>query len=198
MTRSGLAFIRLVSRLPWPVGVAVSAAGAGVFLAGFLAVPRHAFMQFAGLAALLLGSVAAVIAAVEPKPRDPSAPTLTGPESLRELGLEDFQSTVAGAYGRRGYDIIDDPEHGGARGVDIRLYKGGKLTLVQTKHWREEITREMAQELCAGMAAEKAAAGVLVTTAGISAEARQLTCGKPIELMAGPELWKFVNWTAAD
>jgi restriction system protein len=196
MARPGLVFIRFVSRLPWPVGAAVSAGGFVVFFAVFLTARQDGFLLFCGISAALLGSLSAVISYLEPKTQDRSAQALAGPESLRQLGLEDFQSVMSGAYGRRGYDVIDDPEHGGARGVDVRLYKDGKLILVQTKHWREDITPGMARELCEGMAAEKAARGVLVTTSGISAEARSYVAGKPIELMDGPELWRFVNWTA--
>ncbi|MBI5239584.1 MAG: restriction endonuclease [Elusimicrobia bacterium] len=193
MTRFGLALIRFVSRLPWPIGAAVSAAGIAVVLAGFLALPRQNLLLFCGIAAALLGSVSAVIAFVEPKPQARSSRTLTGPESLRELGLEDFQSVVSGAYGRLGYDIFDNPEGGGLRGVDIRLHKGGKLTLVQTKHWREDITPAMVKELCGAVAADQAAQGIMVTTAGISPEARASAQGGPIELLDGPAVWKLVG-----
>jgi restriction system protein len=167
----------------------MAAAGIAVFLTS----PNYGFLQFCGLSAALLGGIAAVIAYVEPKRRDQPGQTLTGPESLRELSLDDIESLLAGAYGRLGYDIIDDPEYGGARGVDVRLYKDGRLALVQTKYWRDEITQAMVSALCDVVAAEKAAQGIIVTTGKVAPEARRFAQGKPLTLIDGPALWELVK-----
>jgi hypothetical protein len=181
--------IKVISQLPWPVGASLAAAGLAVFLAS----PKDGALQFGGLAATLLCGIAAVIAYLEPKRQDQPANTLTGPESLRELALEDVQSVVAGAYGRLGYDIIDDPEYGGARGVDVRLYKDGRLALVQTKYWRDEITQAMVSALCDVVAAEKAAQGIIVTTGKVAPEVRRFAQGQPLTLLDGAAFWELVK-----
>jgi restriction system protein len=116
-----------------------------------------------------------------------------GPQSLRDFPLEQFQSLLAGAYGRLGYDNVDDPKGGGTGGVDIRLYKDGRLTLVQAKYWRDDITEPMVSALFDVMAAEKAAAGIVVTTAGFTPEARRFAQGKPIALIDGPALRELMD-----
>jgi restriction system protein len=189
MGRLRASLIKALARLPWPVWAALSAGGWVVFIVAH----KDGLIQFLGLSVGLLCFIAMAAAFIGPQRSDRGIGPLTGPQDLRGLSLDDFESLLAGAYGRLGYDIIDDPEGGGAEGVDVRIYKDGRLTLVQTKHWRDEVDEAMVSGLCGAVAVEKAAQGVVVTTSGFTPQARRFAQGKPLALIDGPALWELVK-----
>ena len=181
-------------RLSWLVCVFLAAIGFGLAVFNHLGSPLHILGLSLGVLCAVVAAAALFSQAIHGRVSGPQA----GPQSLRDFPLDQFQSLLAGAYGRLGYDNVDDPQGGGAGGVDIRLYKDGRLTLVQAKYWRDDISEPMVSALFDVMAAEKAAAGIVVTTAAVSPEARRFAQGKPITLIDGPALQELVEQHPGD
>jgi restriction system protein len=194
MARPPSLIAQLVRRLSWQVCSALAALGFGLAVFNRLESPLHIF----GLALGVLCAVAAAALLFSQAILGRLRGVPTESQNLRDVPLGQFQSLLAGAYGRLGYDNVDDPKGGGSGGVDIRLYKDGRLTLVQAKYWRDDITETMVSELCGVMAAEKAAAGIIVTTAAFTPEARRSAQGKPLTLVDGPALQELLAPPPAD
>jgi len=194
MARRASLVAEFARRLSWRVCTTLAAIGFGLALFNHLGSPLHILGLSLGVLCAVAAAASLFSQAIHGRVSGPQA----GPQSLRDFPLGQFQSLLAGAYGRLGYDNVVDPKGGGADGLDIRLYKDGRLTLVQAKYWRDDITEPMVSALVDAMAAEKAAAGIVVTTAGFSPEARRFAQGKPITLIDGPALLELVEQHPGD
>jgi restriction system protein len=189
MSRRASRLAEFAKRLSWLVCAFFAALGFALAVFNRLGSPLHVLGLWLGVFCAVAASAVLFRQALQGRVSGPPAE----PQSLRDLPLGQFQSLLAGAYGRLGYDDVDDPKCAGADGVDIRLYKDGRLTLVQAKYWRDDITEAMVSGLYKAMADEKAAAGIVVTTAELTPEARQFAKGKPIALINGPALQELME-----
>jgi restriction system protein len=189
MSRRAFRIAEFAKRFSWLVCTFLAAFGFGLAVFNHLGSPLHVLGLSLGVLCAVAAAAALFIQAIRGRVSSPQL----GPQSLRDFPLGQVQSLLAGAYGRLGYDNVDDPKGGGADGVDIRLYKAGRLTLVQSKYWRDDITEPMISALFDAMTAEKAAAGIVVTTAEFTPEARRFAQGKPITLIDGPALGELVE-----
>ena len=116
-----------------------------------------------------------------------------GLDDIRRLPWQQFESLVAEAYHRQGYDVEHTGDSSPDGGVDLILCKHGHTILVQCKQWRErQLGVRIARELLGVVASEKATSGILVTSGQFTAEARRFAEGNPIELVDGPALAALV------
>jgi restriction system protein len=114
-------------------------------------------------------------------------------DDIRHLPWQHFESLVAEAYHRQGYDVEHTGDSSPDGGVDLILCKHGNTILVQCKQWRQrQLGVRMARELLGVVAGEKATSGILVTSGQFTAEARRFAEGNPIELVDGPALAALV------
>jgi restriction system protein len=111
----------------------------------------------------------------------------------RDLSWQEFETLIATAYRRLGYQVR---ERGGAQadgGVDLELEEEGGRTLVQCKQWnRQTVGVSVVRELYGVMIAENAKAAIIVTSGVFSEEAVAFAKGKPIELVNGRALEKLL------
>jgi restriction system protein len=118
----------------------------------------------------------------------------TSIESIRALTWQDFERLVGEYYRRQGYAV--EPAGGGGPdgGVDLRLFKRGRKTVVQCKRW---LTRQVGvtfvRELYGVMAAENANDAILVSSGNYSDDAREFANGKPIQLIDGSALLMIIR-----
>lgn len=89
-------------------------------------------------------------------------------------------------------------EQGGGRGadggVDIRLYKGGKCTLVQCKHWKTyKVGVNIVRELLGVVTHERAHAGIVVCSGVYTEEAVRLAGSAGIRLIDGSALTQMIH-----
>lgn len=102
------------------------------------------------------------------------------PDEMADLAAELFR--------QQGYVVTENKRPDLADGgVDFEILKEGKVTLVQVKHWRQEVGVKDVRELWGIVASERAAGGVLIGTSGFSARAREFAAGKELRLIDGPE-----------
>lgn len=118
--------------------------------------------------------------------------------SLRALTWQQFEQLVGEAFRRQGYAVEETGGGGADGGVDLRLRRSGKTTLVQCKQWKSwKLGVRVVRELYGVMASEGAVAGIVVTCGRFTRDAEQFAAGKPLELIDGPALWELVKGVKA-
>lgn len=79
-------------------------------------------------------------------------------------------------------------------GVDLVLNRGAEKVLVQCKQWRAmKVGVGTVRELYGVMAAEGAAAGVVVTSGRFTSEAIEFASGRNVQLIEGDELRRMIR-----
>lgn len=121
------------------------------------------------------------------------------PESLAKLHWKRFEDVLAEVFRRQGYSVGEQLGGGPDGGVDLVLLKSGKVTLVQCKRWiGKPVGVSIVRELFGVMAAEKADAGILVTTAKFTKDSEYVARGKPLRLIDGEALLPLVRSVQKD
>lgn len=120
--------------------------------------------------------------------------TQTGADSLRELSWLEFERLLAEAFRREGYAV--EPGGGSAPdgGVDLRLFREGRLVLVQCKHWKVwKVGVKIVRELRGVVSSEGADGGIVVTSGKFTAEAVDFARTSGIRLVDGEELLLMIR-----
>ncbi len=201
-------WLRLLSRLPWWMGLA----GAALAYLGLhrLALrwdlpdpgadSPHLIPTLAGLGQWLIPAALLVASGVAGYRRyralrlhrdlaaDPVGAT------LRDLGRGDFEALVGEAFRRLGYQV-SEPLGGQAAGVGaLLLSRADGRALVQARYWQAwRIGAAEVQGLIAAMAASGVGRGYLVIPGEFGRDARRLAEGRPIELIDAAGLAALVQ-----
>lgn len=120
--------------------------------------------------------------------------TQTGADSLRELSWLELERLLAEAFRREGYTV--EPGGGSAPdgGVDLRLFREGRLVLVQCKHWKVwKVGVKIVRELRGVVSSEGANGGIVVTSGKFSADAVDFARTSGIRLVDGKELLLMIR-----
>lgn len=116
-----------------------------------------------------------------------------GPDSIRALSWQRFETLVAEAYRRQGYTVRENLTTGPDGGVDLVLRKDGTTVLVQCKQWRTmKVGVKVVREMYGLMAAEHAQRGIIITSGRFTQEAKTFAHGKPLDLVEEQELASLV------
>jgi restriction system protein len=90
--------------------------------------------------------------------------------------------------------VLENPSDGPDGGVDLRLLKNRQITFVQCKHWKSKsVGVRIVREFYGVMMAAKANNGILATFGNFTQEAKRFAKGKPIQLITGNQLVKFIS-----
>jgi restriction system protein len=120
------------------------------------------------------------------------------PTALGEMSWRDFEGLIEEAFRIRGYSVR---RLGGDRpdgGVDLVLDRGAEKVLVQCKQWRAfRVGVTVVRELYGVMAAQGAAAGIVVTSGSFTPDAIEFASGRNVRLIAGPELHTMIQQAKA-
>lgn len=103
--------------------------------------------------------------------------------AVEAMSWQQFEQLLADAFRGQGFTVSEGP---GSRdgGVDLRLHRDAQLHLVQAKHWKtRSVGVKVARELYGVMAAEGAAAGMIVSSGDFTPEAREFARDKPLTLI---------------
>ncbi|MFM1920874.1 MAG: hypothetical protein RLZZ303_2508 [Candidatus Hydrogenedentota bacterium] len=117
----------------------------------------------------------------------------SGPDSIRQLNWREFESLLAEAFRRQGYHVeeLGGPQPDG--GIDLRLHKSGKETLVQCKHWKQyKVGVNIVREL-KGLMATRGAHGIIVTSGAFTREARHFADEAGVALIDGEALASLIQ-----
>lgn len=193
------ALFRELGSLPWWLHLAVGAALFALLRFGIPALPMAGVADpgasgYVAWGLLLACGAAALLSALQQRSRRRLLEQETDLDSIRELPWDDFQQLVGEAYRRLGYHVREtgaDDRHGG---VDLILRKQGRTTLVECKRWRlRKVRSATLRDLQNLMVAERAEAGLLVTTSSFTSEALGFASERGIDLVDGPQLLKLLQ-----
>lgn len=113
---------------------------------------------------------------------------------LYQINWSDFEYLVTETFHRDGYYV---KQSGGAKadgGIDLMAHKDGFRHIVQCKQWKSQsVGVSLVREMYAVCIHEKADSVFIVTCGYFTKEARDFAKGKPIVLINGQELVKWVN-----
>lgn len=117
----------------------------------------------------------------------------TSQESIRQLSWQEFESVLAEAYRRQGYDV---QTRGGPKpdgGVDLEIRKQGQRLLVQAKHWKAMVVHlPQLRELWGAVADERADGAIFVTSGAFTADAVRWAANKNFRLIDGSHLSELI------
>lgn len=116
------------------------------------------------------------------------------PAALNEMTWREFEGLIQEAFRLRGYSVRRVGGDGPDGGVDLILDRGAEKVLVQCKQWRAmRVGVSVVRELYGVMAAQGAAAGIVVTSGSFTPDAVEFASGRSVRLIAGPELMELIR-----
>jgi restriction system protein len=206
---------KLVSLLPWWLGVTLAIAGYFVLhtFAVESAVAQSAELGQVGNIALaamgrtlaqvgqyllpLLFLVGAAISFLKARRNVQLVGKATGAnaaQAISGLSWREFELLIAEGFRRRGFNVKDMGGKGPDGGVDLALSQGGEHFLVQCKQWRaSKVGVAVVRELFGVMSAEGATGGYVVTCGSFTQDATDFAKGRNIHLLSGHELVELLE-----
>lgn len=110
-------------------------------------------------------------------------------EVINKLSWQDFEFLLSEWFKKQGYSTEITGGGGADGGIDIKLYKDGKASLVQCKHYKVwKVSVHIVREFFGIVTAENAAEGYIVTSGRFTKEAQLFAQGKNIHLVDGRDL----------
>lgn len=209
MARRKQGGFELIASAPWPVGIVfgiVAYVAVRYGIGWYLSSSNNMFLAPIGRAAnggatgifawALLGIcwVAALCSFIVRRQRSHLLETQTGLDSLRAMNWKQFEMLVGEAFRRQGYRIEETGLGGADGGIDLRLSKNGKTTLVQCKQWRSQrVDVKVVREMYGLLAHHGANVVKIVAIGDFTPDARRFAQGKPIELVHGDALLSMIR-----
>lgn len=119
-------------------------------------------------------------------------------DDVHALGWQQFEALLGEAFRREGYAVRRKDGGGPDGGVDVRLARDGKATLVQCKHWKGRAGAPIVRELLGVVAIERAHAGIVVASGGFTKEAigfadQASRQGQQLRLIDGDEFLRMIK-----
>jgi restriction system protein len=210
MARRKQGLFESVASVPWPVGVVLGILGfiavrygigwvlsssSNPFLAPIGHAASHSSM-FTMLAWASLGIcwASALVSFIGRHKRKQLLATQTGLESLQTMSWREFEMLVGEAFRRQGYRIEETGLGGADGGIDLRLSKNSRTTLVQCKQWRSQrVDVKVVREMYGLLAHHGADAIKIVAVGDFTLDAQRFVQGKPIELVHGEALLAMIR-----
>ncbi|WHZ18738.1 MAG: hypothetical protein OJF55_000887 [Rhodanobacteraceae bacterium] len=209
MARRKQGGFELIASAPWPVGLVlgiVAYVAVRYGIGWYLSSSGNQFLVPIGKAAnrgattilawALLGIcwAAALASFVARRQRGRLLETQTGLDSLRAMSWKQFEMLVGEAFRRQSYRIEETGLGGADGGIDLRLSKNGKSTLVQCKQWRNQrVDVKVVREMYGLLTHHRADAVKIVAVGDFTPDARRFAQGKPIELIHGEALLAMIR-----
>jgi restriction system protein len=118
----------------------------------------------------------------------------TGLDTIRKLDWVAFERLIGEFYRRQGYRVEVTGSDTGDGGVDVRLRRDEKTTLVQCKHWKaRSVGVKPVRELLGVVTSENSHHGIVVTSGSFTEEATEFAKGSKIELIGGSRLAEMIR-----
>lgn len=154
------------------------------------------FGQFIVPPVFVLGAVAGLLGRKRGEALLAHVATAESTAALGAMSWQDFERLVREAFRLQGYSVQHRGGDGPDGGVDLVLTRGNEKTLVQCKQWRAmKVGVSVVRELFGVMAAQGAAAGIVVTSGSFTKDAVEFASGRNVRLIAGPELAGMIRRT---
>jgi len=111
---------------------------------------------------------------------------------LNRLTGSQFEALIGSLFKKDGYTV----RHcggSGDEGIDLVLLMGQEKDVVQCKRWKSDIGSPVLRDFYGALMHAAARHGFIITTASFSPSARDFARGKPISLISGPEILRWIN-----
>lgn len=124
-------------------------------------------------------------------------------EELQHFSGKEFEDLIANLFRKDGY-IVRQCGGSGDQGVDMILHiTNTEKDVVQCKRWKSDIGSPVVREFYGAMMHSNARHGFIITTAVFSSSARRFVAGKPITLISGPDIIRWIDnsysaWNSAE
>lgn len=156
-----------------------------------LAMIAQASAPVLAVIVLLIGAVAQLAKRADRERLD----GIQSSSDIQNLGWQQFERLLCEAFRRQGYVV----EHTGLAeadgGIDIRLWKGSELSLVQCKHkhWKAfQVGVAIIREMLGLVTSERAQCGIVVTSGSFTTDAIAFAERNSIQLINGEELIRLI------
>ena len=212
--------LHLAARLPWWLGLALSAASyaglhwlaarpytthfpPGRLLETLQGLALHTFAsagQYLFPALLATGALVSAIRQYQWARSVVQRPAAVDAAAMSAISWLEFELLVGEYFRQRGFTVAQRAQAGADGGVDIELERDGDRYLVQCKQWRaRQVPVETVRELYGLMAAHRAAGAFVVTSGRFTRPAVAFAAGREIELIDGAALEQALadQWHAA-
>jgi hypothetical protein len=113
-------------------------------------------------------------------------------EQLQNLNPTEFENFIGSVFERLGYEV-NATATTGDEGIDLFLRRRGKVGVVQCKRYRNNVGQPVVRDLYGSMMHVNADEAYLITTGAISRQAQTWATGKPIYLIDGTNLVKWLD-----
>jgi len=115
-------------------------------------------------------------------------------ESIRAMSWREFETLIAETYRRQGFAVEETGGGGADGGIDLILRGKGQKAIVQCKQWRQrQVGVKVVREMYGVMSHEHADRVVIVSSGTYTQEAIDFAKGKPILLIDGQDLAKYIR-----
>ena len=124
-------------------------------------------------------------------------------EGLQQLSGKEFEDLIANLFRKDGY-TVRQCGGSGDQGIDMILHiTNTEKDVVQCKRWKSDVGSPVVREFYGAMMHSNARHGFIITTAVFSSGARRFVTGKPITLISGPDIIRWINnaysaWNSAE
>jgi restriction system protein len=115
-------------------------------------------------------------------------------EDLNRLSGSQFEALIASLFKKDGY-VVRHCGGSGDKGIDLFLDIAGTKDVVQCKRWKSDIGSPVIRDFYGAMMHANARHGFIITTATFSASTRAFARGKPISLISGSDLLRWIDGT---
>ena len=113
-------------------------------------------------------------------------------EELQRLTGSQFEELIASLFQRDGYSVRRCGGSGD-EGIDLILDLSDTKDVVQCKRWKSDIGSPVVREFYGSLMHANARHGFIITTASFSQNARAFALGKPISLIAGRQILRWID-----
>ena len=113
-------------------------------------------------------------------------------EGLNKLTGPQFEELIASLFKRDGY-LVHRCGGSGDEGIDLILQVAGTKDVVQCKRWKADIGSPVVRDFYGALMHANARHGFIITTASFSQSARAFARGKPISLISGPDILRWID-----
>jgi len=113
-------------------------------------------------------------------------------DDLNRLTGKQFEELIGSLFARDGYTV----RHCGGSGddgIDLVLQMGQTKDVVQCKRWKSDIGSPVVRDFYGALMHAGARHGFIITTASFSPSARNFAVGKPITLLPGTDILRWLD-----
>ena len=114
-------------------------------------------------------------------------------DQMRQLDPIDFENFVGFLFNASEKWRVETTKVSGDEGIDLFLFKNGRMAVVQCKRYQKNVASAQVRELYGAMMHRHASHAYMVTTGTISGPSREWSKDKPITHIDGPTLEKWAR-----